>query len=269
MKHLVILVIFFTACSTTSYKDNYRGTASIKESCTSLFRKLFPQQEETAFEESRRAFMRGAAASVAVAAMGPGQIIKVAASGAGAISPERIAILRKATKLRKTITISGTETYKEALVRASQQPEFSEVSNILIKRAGQIQERLGAGDFLKNLPARVLEEGTQTSPNRVFDFRIQRRLTESRIKTLKGARLQLLQIREDLLEYLEHSMLYQLHLYENLELDLAALVHLVDNELMAKYQETLIQVKEVSEEAVELYPRLDETVDELLAELEG
>ena len=269
MKFLVIAAFLLSACSHISESRNVRDPSSIKKTCTELISKFFPKKEEIEFEESRRAFLRGAAASVATVAVNPTQLIKVAASGSGAALPARVAILKKATKLRKGITIKGTETYQEALIRASQNPEFSEISQILIKRASQIQARIGSSEVLKNLPTRILKEGTQSNPHAILDLRIQKKLRVSRVKLLKASRLKLIKLREDLIDYLEYSMHYQVYLYDHLELNLAVLVHQVDHELMDNYHKMLLELKESEETYSELYPKLTETVDDFLSELES
>lgn len=265
MRKSLFILILISSCALNTSTD--RKPSSFFKNCADGIRKLLDGASgEVEFDNSRRNFMRNAGATAATAAIGPGQLLNVAAKGAEAILPARQAILRKAAKLRNSVSIQGSETYSEALARAAQNSDFSQVGDILLKRASQIQERLGAEEVLKNLPKRVLEEGTQKSRSSILDARIQRALTKSRVSQVRQANEQLIKIREDLIKYLEDSMIHQVKLFSEGSADLATFLHLYDRELVKAYKETLQALKENGADAFELYPRFQTTVDEYLNE---
>lgn len=267
MKVLVFtFFIFFISCS-TQINHKVRKPSSFKSRCKQLFEKLIETEEEP-FEESRRKFMRGAAASMATASLGPTQLLKVAAQSAEAILPSRQIILKKAAQLRGSITIKGTETYSDALIRTAKNADFSEVSDILTRRAAQIQNRLGSSEVLSKVPKRVLQEGMQKPQSVVFDARIQKRLLESRKREMKLAHDKLLGLREDLINYLEASLIHQVNLFNDQLPEISSTLHLIDIEIVNKYLHTLKEIKELTLLQKDIYPKLSTTVDELLAEFE-
>ncbi|MGH1469521.1 MAG: hypothetical protein ACRBBP_11735, partial [Bdellovibrionales bacterium] len=102
----------------------------------------------------------------------------------------------------------------------------------------------------------------------IFDTRIQRRLIESRAKQLQLAREQLIQIREDIVDYLEASLIHQVNLFTDQLPEVASTLHLLDIEVVNKYIFTLKEIKEQTLLQSDLYPKLHVTIDELLSEIE-
>lgn len=264
MKRFQILLFIFIF--------SFSSSAGCLDKFKQLFRTTSSEAGEDTFDESRRSFLRGGAAAVAVAAA-PGGLAKIAtASVSDAVN--RSALLRKAAKLKNGSSVTDIGDYAGSLDRAATSGDFSGVSEILQRRAQMLAERLQKGsDIFSKMPERVINEGARPSLRSVlnnpnYQNRIARGLRASRISTLSDVNEELYKLREELMSLIleNQNLSIQAIAMNNLELSLT--IKETDLALFSQWKIVLEETRDKYAEYNELFPQLNRTIDLFEGELE-
>lgn len=237
-----------------------------------LFRSSAPETSEETFDSSRRNFLRGGAAAIAVAAA-PGGLAKVAtASVSDAVN--RSALLRKAAKLKNGSSVTDIGDYAGSLDRAATSGDFSGVGDILQRRAQMLAERLQKGsDIFSKMPERIINEGSRPSLRTVlnnpnYQNRIARGLRASRISTLSDVNEELYKLRDDLMSLILENQNLSIQAIAMNNLDLPLALKETDLALFSQWKIVLEETREKYAEHSELFPQLNRTIDLFESELD-
>ncbi len=262
MRHFLLLLFIVTSLNSQA-------------SCVSKLLKIFKPAQETseeAFDESRRSFLRGGAAAVAVAAA-PGGLVKVASAAVNE-AVNRTALLRRAAQMRNGVNVSGMGDYAGSLERAASQADFSGVGEILQRRAQMLSERLSKGsDLFSKLPERIITEGQRpdlrtvlNSPN--YQARIQRSLRSARTSTLITVKEEVTATREELMQLILENQNLSIQAFADNNMALAQVLFEMDTILLSQWKQTLEETKMAYQEHSELVPSLNTLLDEYIEEVD-